>query len=103
MAQGYVWEKVCFRQNFYVQKADILTAIKDSRWLQWRYRDLFIFWYHLADHFHILQAVLSTLIRNFSFELKGDPEIEMFKGVLPRPNIVGEDGPKIPLLVRRIK
>ncbi|KAG5634681.1 hypothetical protein H0H81_001121 [Sphagnurus paluster] len=49
------------------------------------------------------KAVLSVLIRNFTFELPGGPEtpIGSHRGILPRPKVVGEEGPKVPLLIRR--
>ncbi|KAG5651862.1 hypothetical protein H0H81_007142 [Sphagnurus paluster] len=51
------------------------------------------------------KAVLSVLIRNFTFELPGGPEtpIGRHRGILPRPKVVGEEGPKVPLLIRRVQ
>ncbi|KAH7921992.1 cytochrome P450 [Leucogyrophana mollusca] len=50
------------------------------------------------------KAVLSVLIKNFSFELRDGPEtkIDLARGVLPRPKIEGEDGCMVPLRVRRL-
>ena len=48
------------------------------------------------------QAVLAVLVRNFVFELRDgvDSEIEIGRGLLPRPKIAGEVGCKLPLRVR---
>ncbi|KAH7925026.1 cytochrome P450 [Leucogyrophana mollusca] len=50
-----------------------------------------------------LKAVLSVLIRSFTFEIPGGSEtkVEVVPGVLPRPRIVGEEGYRVPLKVRR--
>ncbi|KAG5651864.1 hypothetical protein H0H81_007144 [Sphagnurus paluster] len=49
------------------------------------------------------KAVLSVLIRNFTFELPGGPEtpIGSHRSILLRPKVAGEEGPKVPLLVQR--
>ncbi|KAG5651863.1 hypothetical protein H0H81_007143 [Sphagnurus paluster] len=49
------------------------------------------------------KAVLSVLIRNFTFDLPGGPEtpIGSHRSILLRPKVVGEEGPKVPLLIRR--
>ncbi|KAH7907652.1 cytochrome P450 [Hygrophoropsis aurantiaca] len=51
-----------------------------------------------------LKAVLFVLIRNFIFELPGGPDTqaELTSGLLPRPRIVGEEGDRVPLKVRRV-
>ncbi|KAH0826177.1 hypothetical protein J3R83DRAFT_5601 [Lanmaoa asiatica] len=48
------------------------------------------------------KTVLTVLIKNFIFELRDgiDTKIEIGRGVLPRPKIVGEVGCKVPLHVR---
>jgi hypothetical protein len=42
-------------------------------------------------------------VKNFVFEMRDGPdsEIEIVRGLLPRPRIVGEDGIGVPLRVRR--
>ncbi|KAH0826753.1 cytochrome P450 [Lanmaoa asiatica] len=48
-----------------------------------------------------LKAVLTVLVKNFVFELRGvDSKIEIGRGVLPRPKIAGEVGCRLPLRVR---
>jgi len=51
------------------------------------------------------KAVLSVLIRNYAFEFTGGPstKIARSRGILPRPAIWGTQGPKVPLLVRRLE
>ena len=51
-----------------------------------------------------LQAVLSVLIRNFSFELVNGPETEFEKHVslLTRPKVAGERGAAVPMRVRQV-
>jgi hypothetical protein len=51
------------------------------------------------------QAALSVLIRNYSFELPGGPttKIENHQSVLLRPKVAGQDGPKVPLKVKRVE
>ncbi|KIK44321.1 hypothetical protein CY34DRAFT_642271 [Suillus luteus UH-Slu-Lm8-n1] len=50
-----------------------------------------------------LKAVVSVLVKNFVFELRDGPDtqIEIVRGILPRPRVVGEDGIGVPLRVRR--
>ncbi|KAH7921980.1 cytochrome P450 [Leucogyrophana mollusca] len=50
------------------------------------------------------KAVLSVLIRSFSFELRDGPEtkVDTARGLFPRPKIEGEDGCMVPLRVRRL-
>ncbi|KAK0455626.1 cytochrome P450 [Desarmillaria tabescens] len=51
------------------------------------------------------KAVLFVIVRNFSFEFPGgsDAAIGKYTGsILPRPKVVGEEGAKIPLRVRRV-
>jgi cytochrome P450 len=49
------------------------------------------------------KVVLSILVKNFVFEMRDGPdtEIEIVRGLLPRPRIVGEDGIGVPLRIRR--
>lgn len=51
----------------------------------------------------VIQAVVSVLVKNFVFELRDGPDtqIEIVRGILPRPRVVGEDGIGVPLRVRR--
>ncbi|KIJ58857.1 hypothetical protein HYDPIDRAFT_101898 [Hydnomerulius pinastri MD-312] len=51
------------------------------------------------------KTVLSVLVKNFVFEMRDGPEtkLEMGRGVLPRPKVVGEVGCKMPLRVRRFE
>ncbi|KAF9239176.1 cytochrome P450 [Melanogaster broomeanus] len=51
------------------------------------------------------KIVLSVLVKNFAFELRDGPEtkMELGRGVLPRPKVVGEDGTNMPLRVRRVE
>jgi hypothetical protein len=51
------------------------------------------------------QTVLSVLVKNFVFELRDGPEtkLEIGRGILPRPKLVGEVGTKTPLRVRRFE
>ena len=51
------------------------------------------------------QATLSNLVRRYTFELpRGkDTEIVRHIGLIPRPMVVGEEGPRVPLVVRRIE
>ncbi|KDQ56786.1 hypothetical protein JAAARDRAFT_179466 [Jaapia argillacea MUCL 33604] len=52
-----------------------------------------------------IKAVLSVLIRNYSFEFRDGPEtqIEKARGILPRPKVAGESGYGVPLRVRRLR
>ncbi|KAJ7701726.1 cytochrome P450 [Mycena metata] len=49
------------------------------------------------------KAVLSVLVRNFTFELPGGPQtvIGQHRNFLPRPKVVGESGYSVPLRVRQ--
>ncbi|KAG2068516.1 cytochrome P450 [Suillus decipiens] len=49
------------------------------------------------------KAVLSVLVKNFVFEMRDGPdtEVEIVRGILPRPRVVGEDGIGVPLRIRR--
>ncbi|KAG1742242.1 cytochrome P450 [Suillus paluster] len=49
------------------------------------------------------KMVLLVLVKNFVFEMRDGPdtEVEVAKGILPRPRVVGEDGNAVPLRVRR--
>ena len=42
-------------------------------------------------------------MKNFVFEFRDGPEteVEIGRGMLPRPKVVGEDGTRIPLSVSR--
>ncbi|THU84114.1 cytochrome P450 [Dendrothele bispora CBS 962.96] len=54
------------------------------------------------------KAVLSVLIRNYTFEFVMDgedkvpPKIEVHRSILPRPKIEGQQGARVPLRVRRV-
>ncbi|KAG6825758.1 hypothetical protein H0H92_002523 [Tricholoma furcatifolium] len=50
-------------------------------------------------------ASLCVLIRNYTFELPGgsDTKIEKHNSILPRPKVAGQDGAKVPMLVRCVK
>jgi hypothetical protein len=50
-----------------------------------------------------IQTVLSVLVKNFVFEMRDGPDtqVEVVRGILPRPRVVGEDGIGVPLRVRR--
>ncbi|KAI6021237.1 cytochrome P450 [Pisolithus marmoratus] len=49
------------------------------------------------------KAVMSVLVKNFVFEMRDGPDtqVELGRGFLPRPKIVGEEGTNVPLRVRR--
>ncbi|KAI6131615.1 cytochrome P450 [Pisolithus croceorrhizus] len=49
------------------------------------------------------KAVMSVLVKNFVFETRDGPNtrVELGRGMLPRPRIVGEEGTNVPLRVRR--
>jgi len=49
------------------------------------------------------KAVLCTLIKNFTFEMKEGVKVEFSRGLLPRPKIVGEKGLSVPIRVRRVE
>ncbi|TEB18507.1 cytochrome P450 [Coprinellus micaceus] len=61
----------------------------------------------LGRHFALanFKATLSNLIRRYTFELpRGkDTEIVRHIGLIPRPMVVGEEGPRVPLVVQRIE
>ncbi|KAK0205805.1 cytochrome P450 [Desarmillaria ectypa] len=51
------------------------------------------------------KAVLSVVARNFSFEFPGESDTAIGKytgSILPRPKVVGEEGARMPLRVRRV-
>ncbi|KAF8871926.1 cytochrome P450 [Infundibulicybe gibba] len=50
------------------------------------------------------KAALLVLVRNYTFEFPGGPDtvIEKHQSILPRPKVAGQDGAKVPLLVRRV-
>ncbi|KAI6030993.1 cytochrome P450 [Pisolithus marmoratus] len=50
-----------------------------------------------------IKAVLSVLVKSFIFEMRDGPntQIELCRGILPRPRVVGEDGDAMPLRVTR--
>ncbi|KIK17678.1 hypothetical protein PISMIDRAFT_633442 [Pisolithus microcarpus 441] len=50
-----------------------------------------------------MKAVLSVLVKSFLFEMRDGPgtQIELCKGILPRPRVVGEEGAAMPLRVTR--
>ncbi|KAF9040790.1 cytochrome P450 [Panaeolus papilionaceus] len=50
------------------------------------------------------KAVLSVLIRNYSFELPDGPDtkIEKHPSILPRPKLAGEKGARVPLIIKKI-
>ncbi|KAG1842981.1 cytochrome P450 [Suillus subalutaceus] len=49
------------------------------------------------------KTVLSVLVKNFVFEMRDGPDtqVEVARGIFPRPRVVGEDGIGTPLRVRR--
>ncbi|KAG1882722.1 cytochrome P450, partial [Suillus subluteus] len=49
------------------------------------------------------KTVLLVLVKNFVFEMRDGPDtpVEIARGLLPRPRVVGEDGIGVPLRVRR--
>ncbi|KAF8972060.1 cytochrome P450 [Flammula alnicola] len=51
------------------------------------------------------KAVLSVLIRHYTFELPDGPhtKIEKHPSILPRPKVAGELGAKVPMKVRRLE
>jgi hypothetical protein len=53
----------------------------------------------------ILQAVMSVLLRNFSFELPHGPDtkIEILNSAGVRPKVAGEEGPKVPLIIKKVR
>jgi hypothetical protein len=59
----------------------------------------------LTQMLMLLKVLLSTLIRNYTFELADGPEtrIEHYMSALVRPMVAGEEGPHVPLVVRRVE
>ncbi|EGN92321.1 hypothetical protein SERLA73DRAFT_117507 [Serpula lacrymans var. lacrymans S7.3] len=51
------------------------------------------------------KAVLSVLVRNFTFEMRDGPDtkVELARGFFRRPTIVGGEGCRVPLRVRRVE
>ncbi|EPQ51852.1 cytochrome P450 [Gloeophyllum trabeum ATCC 11539] len=51
------------------------------------------------------KAVLSVLIRNYTFEFRDGPrtQVEKARAMLPRPQVVGETACRVPLRVRRVQ
>ncbi|KAG1882703.1 cytochrome P450 [Suillus subluteus] len=49
------------------------------------------------------KTVLSVLVKNFVFEMRDGPDtqVEIARGIFPRPRVVGEAGIGVPLRVRR--
>lgn len=54
----------------------------------------------------MFKAVISVLVRNFTFELRDGPnsklKFETSPGLLPRPKLDGGSGTTVPLRVRRV-
>lgn len=48
-----------------------------------------------------LKAVLSVLLRNFTFEFPNGPSTTL-ESIFMRPKVAGEEGPKVPILVRSV-
>jgi hypothetical protein len=57
----------------------------------------------LWPHSRRAQAVLSVLIRNFTFEFPDGPETEIasHSALIPRPKVAGQSGGIVPMRVRR--
>ena len=55
------------------------------------------------DVFSPLQAVLSVLIRNYTFELPDgrSTEFDYHRSFVDRPKVAGQDGPRVPMIIRR--
>ena len=53
----------------------------------------------------IWQAVLSVLVRNFSFEFPHGPEtkLDRYQSFIMHPKVAGEEGPRVPLVVKRVE
>jgi len=51
------------------------------------------------------KAILSVLIRSFTFELPDGPstKIDKHPSILPRPKVAGQVGPKVPMKVRHVE
>ena len=58
----------------------------------------------LLDAKHELQTSLSNMVRTYTFDLpRGkDTELGIHPGILRRPKVAGETGPRVPLIVRRL-
>jgi hypothetical protein len=52
-------------------------------------------------HHSYPQVVLSVLVLNFAFEFPNGPSTKLESHYL-RPKVAGEEGPKVPVLVRRV-
>jgi hypothetical protein len=50
-----------------------------------------------------IQTVLLVLVKNFVFEMRDGPnsQVEIVRGIMSRPRVIGEDGIGVPLRVRR--
>ncbi|KAG1901360.1 cytochrome P450 [Suillus fuscotomentosus] len=59
----------------------------------------------LGKDFAIMEfkTVLSVLVKHFVFEMRDGPDtpVEVARGILPRPRVVGENGTGVPLRIRR--
>ena len=44
------------------------------------------------------------IVREFAFEFPGGPKTELgsFRTISLRPKVVGEEGPRVPLIVRKV-
>lgn len=53
----------------------------------------------------LLQSALSVLVRHYEFELPENHELELVRGILPRPKFkgTGEGAVRLPLKVRRVE
>jgi len=51
------------------------------------------------------KAVLSVLIRSYTFELPDGPttKIDKHPSILPRPKVSGEVGAKVPMKIKRVE
>ena len=52
----------------------------------------------------MVQAVLSVLIRNYTFELPDGPttKFENYRSIMARPKLVGQDGPQVVMYRARL-
>ena len=52
-----------------------------------------------------LQALLAVLLRRYTFALPGGPttKIGEHRGFLPRPKVAGEQGSRVPMIIKRIE
>jgi hypothetical protein len=50
------------------------------------------------------QATLSVLVLNYTFKLRDGPDTKfgVERMVFPRPTVIGEEGCRVPLRVRRV-